>query len=69
VASFASADRALCTDGGSVTASTTPATLPTLNQLRIGYDPAGGSQRNGPISRLAYWPRRLPNSTLQTLTT
>ena len=67
-ASFAPADRALCTDGGSVTTSASPATLPTLNQLRIGYDTVGINQRNGTIKRLVYWGQRLPNNVLQAIT-
>jgi hypothetical protein len=68
IASFAPADRALCTDGGLMTTSTSPATLPVLNAVQIGADTVGGSRRNGRIRRLTYWPRRLPDSTLQAVT-
>ena len=48
--------------------SDTTVTLPILNSLYIGRDAGGGSQPNGHISQLTYYPVRLPNSTLQTLT-
>jgi hypothetical protein len=38
--------------------------IPTVNQINIGSLP-GTSYLNGPIARLDYWPRRLPNSVLQ----
>ena len=47
---------------------TSSVTLPILNTLYIGRDQNGGSQINGHISQLIYYPVRLPNSTLQTLT-
>ena len=40
-----------------------------LDRLGIGLEAvSNGSQLNGHIRRLTYWPQRLPNSTLQTLT-
>jgi hypothetical protein len=38
------------------------------SDLFIGSRSAGGAPMNGTIRRLTYWPQRLPNSTLQTLT-
>jgi hypothetical protein len=53
-------------NGGSV-ASDTSGTLPTVAQAVIG-NAVGVSIFNGPISRIAFWPRELPESTLQTIT-
>lgn len=41
-------------------------TVPTVSQLQIGAD--SGGYLNGTISRLSFWPSRLPNSTLQAIT-
>jgi hypothetical protein len=51
------------------TADTT-GTLPTLTVLNIGANETGsGSMINGTIKRLTYWPVRLANPTLQSITT
>jgi hypothetical protein len=42
-------------------------TLPTVDRLQIGNAP-GRTEPNQPIRRITYWPARLPNSTLQTIT-
>jgi hypothetical protein len=47
----------------------TSATTPTPDRLHIGQNFASGQLLNGTISRLTYWPSRLPDSTLQALTT
>lgn len=48
----------------------TAATLPTLTVLNIGANETGsGSMLNGTIKRLTYWPVRLANPTLQSITT
>lgn len=60
-------DFALSVNGSAVTMDTL-GTLPTVNRLAIGSTGAGLSQLNAPISRIAYWPVRLPNATLQVLT-
>ena len=44
-------------------------TLPTVDRLHLAANQAGTGQWNGTISRLTYWGQRLPNSTLQALTT
>lgn len=41
------------------------ATIPTVNQMRIGSD--GANYLNGHISRIVYFPKRLSNSELQAL--
>jgi hypothetical protein len=44
-------------------------TIPILEYATIGYFDFGGALRNnGTISRLTFWPTRLPDSTLQTIT-
>jgi hypothetical protein len=53
-------------NGGSV-ASDTSGTLPTVAQAVIG-NAVGAFIFNGPISRIAFWPREFPESTLQTIT-
>ena len=40
-----------------------------IDILRIGQNPASGNQFCGHISRLRYYPVRIPNATLQTLST
>jgi hypothetical protein len=38
------------------------------NAMRLGSFQNGSSYANGPIKRICFWPQRLPNSTLRTLT-
>jgi hypothetical protein len=45
----------------------TSGTVPTVTQATIGTAQAT-TYNNGPIRRLTYWPTRLPNSTLQSIT-
>jgi hypothetical protein len=55
-------------DGAAVVTDTS-GTLPTVDRLFIGANWAGsGGFLGGPICRLTYWPQRLSNSTLQTIT-
>ena len=62
-------DAAASLNGASVVADTTFA-VPTVTKLQIGYyDQATTSPINGHIARLRYYPVRLPNATLQTLST
>ena len=48
----------------------TTVTLPTITALEIGNanGRAAANCLNGPIRRLTYWPQRLPNATLQSIT-
>jgi hypothetical protein len=57
---------ALVTNNSAV-ATDTSGTVPTATRLTIGGEATGGIV-NAPISRLTYWPTRLPNSTLQSIT-
>jgi hypothetical protein len=43
-------------------------TVPAVNQLSIGRRSGTDLLFNGTIRRLTYWPQRLPNDTLQTIT-
>jgi hypothetical protein len=43
-------------------------TYPTVNQVALGQAYNNVQYLNGTISRLAYWPQRLSNSTLQAIT-
>jgi hypothetical protein len=58
---------ATATNGGTP-GSTGSGTVPTVTRLVIGANIFFGAYVNGPISRLTYWPQRLPNATLQSLT-
>ena len=64
--SFANLDIALAANGGTVGAASTY-NVPTVTQLEIGQQLAGGNI-NGTIRRLTYWPTRLSNSALQRMT-
>ena len=54
--------------GGTVVATDLSGTVPTTTQLRLGQRGDGSAALNGTIRRLTYWPVRLPNATLQSLT-
>jgi hypothetical protein len=56
-------------NGGAVVTDTS-ATMPLVTRLDIGdiSTPTTTTNNNGPISRLTYWPVRLPNAQLQTIT-
>lgn len=56
--------------GGTLGTPDTGVTMPTVNQLMIGRQ-AGGSPvyLNGTVSLLKFWPTRLPDAQLQSLTT
>jgi hypothetical protein len=66
---YATNDIAACKDGGTV-ATDTSATIPTaLTRFDIGSDHAGVNRvKAGTIRRIAYYPTRLANTTLQALT-
>jgi len=53
---------------GAQGASVNPAFVPTVDRLAIGTNQGGGANINSTISRLTYWPTRLANSTLQSIT-
>ena len=53
---------------GRPVATTSPGTLPLLTRADIGKDHADGNALNGHIKRIMYYPKRLPNSQLVTLT-
>jgi hypothetical protein len=63
---FKQNDFAASRNGGSV-ATDVSGNLPTTNRLAIGSS-GSGFQLNGTIRRLVFWPQRLPNSTLQSIT-
>jgi hypothetical protein len=56
------------TRNGATPLTDTVANIPTVNQLRIGADADGTIKLNGTIRRIAYYPTRLPDATLQALT-
>ena len=61
--------RSLVTLGETAVTAANPATMPVVNRLFLGSNNNGTSLfANGHIRRLTYWPARLPNSTLQTIT-
>lgn len=53
--------------GGSLVTDTL-GIVPALDRMVIGADRLGAGSLNGTIQRLAYYPTRLPNTTLQALT-
>jgi hypothetical protein len=61
-------DFALSVNGAAATTDTS-GSLPTATTLRIGRYGTSSGFLNGHIRRIAYWPRRLSNALLETLTT
>jgi hypothetical protein len=55
-------------NAGALANEDTVASMPIVDRLYIGSDFSGSNPANGHISRLTYWPTRLPNSTLQSIT-
>jgi hypothetical protein len=53
---------------GQIGTEDTTATIPTPDRMFIGQTFASTQQANGTIRRITYWPQRLSNSTLQTIT-
>jgi hypothetical protein len=61
--------RSLVTLGETAVTAANPATMPVVNRLFLGSNNNGTALfANGHIRRLTYWPARLPDSTLQTIT-
>ena len=52
---------------GTLATPVTSGSVPTTTQFQIG-NAVAGSPLNGCISRLTFWPQRLPNATLQQIT-
>lgn len=68
---FAAADYAMSVNAAAVTTGSTPATIPSsLVNLRIGQIVGGSGITSfyGTIQSITYYPRRLPNATLQNIT-
>jgi hypothetical protein len=66
---YATNDAAWCLSGGAV-ATDTGVTLPTgLNQIALGNSQAGTAAINTSLKLIKYFPLRLPNATLQSLST
>jgi hypothetical protein len=54
---------------GTLATGSSPAAMPVVNRLNIGINGDGsGDYLNAPIARITFWPTRLPNSTLQSIT-
>ena len=66
-AAFTLNDAVIYSDGANE-GTDTSLTLPTVDRIHIGSYNGGGEQLCGCISRLTYFPERLPDSTLQTIT-
>jgi hypothetical protein len=56
-------------DGGTVVTDTPPATIPTVNTMRIGNVSSGNQAFNGWIRQITYLPRRISNAELVTRST
>ena len=66
---FQDRDFAGCCNGQAIVASTALGSLPTgLTQITLGNDGANAHALGGWMRRLRYWPRRLPNDVLRSLT-
>lgn len=68
--SYKSNDVAFCINGGSVSVDTT-ATIPTVNQMRIGALVAGGTSVNnlqGCVGKILYYPLALSDGEIQAIT-
>lgn len=67
-----STEHATTYNGGAIQTNATALTLDPITVLRIGFQNITGTAANlylcGCISRLTYWPQRLPNETLQGIT-
>ena len=61
-------DFATALDGGTAAVDTSGIVSTGMTSARIGANVAGVTIINGTIRRLTYWPARLPNDTLQTIT-
>ena len=61
------ADFVIVTNGGTVSTDTS-GSVPTVNRMVIGTNVSGTAAVNGTIRRLCFWPQRLTNSTLQSIT-
>jgi hypothetical protein len=68
-ASYKANDFATVKNGGTVSVDVS-GTLPTISSFVVGNYPGGGTSFDytGTISRLTYYPVRLPDATLQALT-
>jgi hypothetical protein len=62
------ADQAITACNGVLSNAGSPTSMPAVNRMYIGAAHNGLEQTNGTIRRLTYWPARLPNETLQTIT-
>jgi hypothetical protein len=65
---FNNNDFAVSWNGASAASSSSGALSSSLNKLFLGSENGISNVINGHIRRLTYWPQRLPNETLQTIT-
>ena len=63
------ADNSGVSANGSAITVDSAVTLPTVSQLDVGARPGSSQILNSTIKRLTYWPVRLPDPTLQSITT
>ena len=61
-------DSTTCAGNGTVQSEATSCLIPAVDRLIFGTLPTGESQLAARYKRLTYWPARLPNDTLQTIT-
>jgi hypothetical protein len=53
---------------GALSTPNSPSAMPVVDRMYIGLAHNGLEPLNGAIKRITYWPTRLPNETLQTIT-
>lgn len=66
---FAAGDFAFTANGAAVLTAAAPAAHPAVTAFKIGGLGGGGGEIFGVIQKIAYWPRRITNANLQTVTT
>jgi hypothetical protein len=68
LAAFAASNGTIGSSNGALSTPGSPSAMPVVDRMYIGLAHNGLEPLNGAIRRLTYWPTRLPDSTLQTLT-
>ena len=65
---YKQADSGGSLNGAAAVTSSPSGTLPLLTRADIGKDHQNGNLLNGHVKRIMYYPKRLPNNQLRTLT-
>jgi hypothetical protein len=68
IAVAAANNGAIAASNGGLSTAASPAAMPVVDRAYIGLSHNGAEPLNGSVKRLTYWPTRLSNSTLQSIT-